>query len=174
MNLAVLYLLFLKATLTSFSGLTSLPIVHQELVVNHRAISERELNTAVAVARMGPGPNGLYLAGAGYYTAGPAGAAAGYFALITPAFAAVLLLRWFGARAARPRWRGAIAGLTAAAAGLMLHASIPLARDALTSWSAAVLAAVSFWLLSFRHAGTLPVFAAAAAASILFFVFGIR
>lgn len=170
----VLYLIFLKATLTSFSGLTSLPIVRQELVVNRRLVTDRELNTAVAVARMGPGPNGLYLAGTGYFAAGPAGAVAGYLALITPAFAAVILLHWLGSKAAQPRWRGAISGLTASAAGLMLHASIPLARDALIDWPSLALAAGAFWLLAFRQANTFYVIAGAAAASIFFSVFGLR
>ena len=36
MNLIVLYLLLLKATITSFSGLTSLPVVRNDFVVNGR------------------------------------------------------------------------------------------------------------------------------------------
>ncbi len=56
MNLLVLYLLLLKATATSFSGLASLPAVHADFVVKHRILTESQLNTAVAAGRSGPGP----------------------------------------------------------------------------------------------------------------------
>ena len=35
MSIVVLYLLLLKATVTSFSGLSSLPVLRQDLVVRH-------------------------------------------------------------------------------------------------------------------------------------------
>ena len=38
----LLYLLFLKATLSSFSGMTALPILREDLVVTHR-ITDRQL-----------------------------------------------------------------------------------------------------------------------------------
>ena len=41
MNPIVLYLLLLKATLTSFSGLTSLPMVRDDLVVKRRVLTDR-------------------------------------------------------------------------------------------------------------------------------------
>ena len=48
MNLIVLYLLLAKATLTSFSGLTSLPIIRNDFVVQRRVLTDRQLNAAVA------------------------------------------------------------------------------------------------------------------------------
>ena len=41
MNLAVLYLLLLKATATAFSGLSSLPILHDDLVVKRHVLTDR-------------------------------------------------------------------------------------------------------------------------------------
>ena len=143
MSVLTLYLLLLKATLTSFSGGTSLPSVRQDLVVQHHAITDAQLSTAVAISRMGPGPNGAFVICIGHYIAGPAGAAAGYLAMITPAWLAILILRLLQGRTSHPRWRGAIQGLTAAAAGLMLANSWPIAQTAITSWLPAVLSALA-------------------------------
>ena len=69
MNVFLLYALLLKATLTSFSGLASLPMVRNDLVVERKVLTDRELNTAVVAGRTSPGPNGLYLVSVGYYAA---------------------------------------------------------------------------------------------------------
>jgi chromate transporter len=69
MNVLLLYLLLTKATLTSFSGLTSLPIVRHDLVEHYQVLTDRQLNAAVAAGRTAPGPNGLYLVSVGYFVA---------------------------------------------------------------------------------------------------------
>jgi len=47
-SVVVLYLLLLKATLTSFSGLASLPMIRGDFVVHYHLLTDRQLNTAVA------------------------------------------------------------------------------------------------------------------------------
>jgi chromate transporter len=47
----MLYALLLKATVTAFSGLASLPVVRADLVVNHHVLTDEQLNTAVAMSR---------------------------------------------------------------------------------------------------------------------------
>ena len=70
MKLLVLYLLLLKATATSFSGLSSLPVLREDLVVRHGMLSDAQLNLAVTAGRSGPGPNGLYVVSVGYLIGG--------------------------------------------------------------------------------------------------------
>lgn len=147
MNALLLYFLLLKATLTSFSGMTSLPIVRQELVVERKILTDRQLNTAVAAGRVSPGPNGLYLVSVGYMAAGAAGACAGWCALITPAFLIIGLLRMLGSAVNHPRMETVVRAVTLASAGLILATSISLARDAIQSWSTALIAIASFFLL---------------------------
>ena len=147
MNALLLYFLLLKATLTSFSGMTSLPIVRQELVVERKILTDRQLNTAVAAGRVSPGPNGLYLVSVGYMAAGAAGACAGWCALITPAFLIIGLLRMLGTAVNHPRMETVVRAVTLASAGLILATSISLARDAITSWATALIAITSFFLL---------------------------
>ena len=73
MNIVVLYLLLVKATLTSFSGLASLPMVQNDFVARRHALTDRQLNTAVAAGRIGPGPNGIYVVSIGYLVDGVPG-----------------------------------------------------------------------------------------------------
>jgi chromate transporter len=149
MNVFLLYGLLLKATLTSFSGLASLPMVRNDLVVERKVLTDRQLNTAVVAGRTGPGPNGLYLVSVGYYADGYAGAAAGLLALMTPAFLILPMMRWVGARAQSPRVKSAIRAVILASAGLLLSASVPLARDAITGRVTLGIVVVSFAVLAF-------------------------
>jgi chromate transporter len=75
MSLMLLYLLLLKATMTSFSGLAPLPMVRADLVVNHKVLTDHQLNTAVATGRIGPGPIGLWIVSVGYFVGGVPGRA---------------------------------------------------------------------------------------------------
>ena len=167
MNCFILYLYLLKATLTSFSGLTSLPVVRQDLVETRHVLTDWQLNAAVAAGRTAPGPNGLYLVSVGYFVDGVPGALAGYFAMITPAFLILPLLRYVGKRAEQPRVKGAIQGVTIAAAALIIWATIPLARDSITGWIPAAIAIASFLVLAFSRIDTFWVMAGAAVAGLM-------
>jgi chromate transporter len=167
MNPVLLYLLLLKATSTAFSGLTSLPVVRQDLVVHYHVLTDRQLNAAVAAGRTAPGPNGLYVVSVGYFVAGVPGACAGCLAAMTPAFLILVLLRYLGRRAERPGVKSAIQCVTLAAAGLVINATIPLARDAITGpWPAAI-AVASFLFLAFTRYATVWVILGAALAGLL-------
>ncbi len=166
MNLLLLYLLLLKATVTSFSGLTSLPVVRNDLVLHHRVLTDRELNAAVAAGQAGPGPYGLYVVSVGYFVAGVPGAFCGWLAMVTPAFLIIPMVRHIGARAGHPRVRSAIRAVTLAAAGLVAAFAVPLARDALTSAAAVAIAAASFLLLTATRVDTLWIVAGSAAAGL--------
>ena len=163
MSALPIYLLLLKATLTSFSGLTSLPVVRHDFVETRHALTDRQLNAAVAVGRTTPGPYGLYLVSVGYFAGGWSGACAAFAAVITPAFLVIPILRYLGRRADRPRVKSAIQAVLFAAAGLVVDAAIPLARDALTGWLAVAIAAGGFVFLVATGRDTLWVMIAAAA-----------
>lgn len=167
MNVVLLYLLLLKATVISFSGLASLPIVREDLVVHHRVLTDRQLNTAVAVGRMGPGPLGLYVVSVGYFVAGTPGAVAGTLALITPAFLIIPILRYLGTRAQQPRVKSIIQAVTIAAAGLIISATVPLARDAVTGVPPFFIALASFVLLVATRLDTAWVIGGSALAGLL-------
>src|SRR5580704_10769388 len=151
MSLLTLYLLLLKASLLSFTGLGSLPIIRTDFVVQRHVLTDHQLNTAVVAGRAGPGPFGLYLVCIGYTVAGVPGATSAFLALITPAFLALPLMRWLGRRANHPRIRDAIRGLLIGSAGLLLASSVPLARDANTGPLALAIMVGAFLILGFTR-----------------------
>lgn len=151
MNFLLLYFLFVKATLTSFSGLASLPMVRNDFVVERHLMTDHDLNMAVVAGRTGPGPYGIYLVGVGYKAAGVSGATAALIAVMTPAFLILPLLRWASKRAKDKRIQGAIQGVLLGSAGLLISASIPMARDALTGPLAIIFVVASFGLLTFTR-----------------------
>ena len=130
MSPAVVYLLLLKATITSFAGMGSLPQIQQDFVQTHRVLSDEQLSQAVLVGRATPGPMGAYVVAVGYFAAGWPGAVAGWLAMVTPALLAVPLLaaiqRWLHL----PRMRGAVDAVVIASVALLVVAGVTLARDA--------------------------------------------
>ena len=172
MNLILLYLLLFKAVVTSFSGMASLPVVRNDFVVTRHILTDRQLNTAIVAGRTGPGPNGLYLVSVGYFAAGLPGALAGLIALVTPAFLIIPLMSWMGRYANLPRMRGAIRAVILGSAGLLMAASIPLARDAATGPLAAAIIAVSFLVLAFTRIETWWVMLGAAVVGLSAKLFG--
>lgn len=167
MSLALLYLLMLKATVTSFNGPSSLPLLRDELVVKHRIISDRQLNAAVMAGRSSPGPMGIYVVSVGYQVRGASGAIAGFLAMITPAFLVIPLLRYAGRRAENPRVRKTFEAIVIASAGLLLAASEPLARDAITGMLPLAICGTSFLLLVLTKVETIWVILGGAAVGIV-------
>jgi chromate transporter len=163
MNLFVLYFLLLKASLASFTGLGSLPMIRYDFVVERHALTDHQLNTAVVAGRAGPGPFGLYLVCIGYTVAGVPGAFSAFLALITPAFLVLPVIRWLGRRAGHPRIRDAIRGLMLGSAGLLLASSVPLARDANTGPLSLGIMVSAFLILAFTRLDSMWLMAGAAA-----------
>jgi len=87
--------------------------------------------------------------------AGWPGACAGCAACLAPAFLIVPILHYLGRRAERPRVKSAIQAVTLAAAGLVIEATVPLARDALTGWIPVGIAVASFLFLVLTKRETL-------------------
>jgi chromate transporter len=170
-NLVVLYLLLVKATLTSFSGLASLPMVRNDFVVRRQALTDRQLNTAVAAGRIGPGPNGIYVVSIGYIVDGVPGACAGWLAMITPAFLIIPMLQFLGARAEHPRAKAVARAVLFSGAGLLASAAVPLARDAITNPLSLGIFAVSFLLIASARVDSLWVMLGAALVGIIAFQF---
>lgn len=162
MNLFVLYLLMLKATVSTLSGQSSLPILRQDFVVTHRLITDEQLNAAVAAGQSSPGPMGIFIVSIGYFAAGGPGAFAGWLAVISPSFLVIPLIRFAGRRTQHPRIRSALNAAVLASAGLILLSVMPLARVAIRdAWSLA-LALAALLVLTLTRIETIWVIAASA------------
>jgi chromate transporter len=146
-----LFLLLLKATVTTFSGLASLPVLRSDLVLQRHMLTDQQLDTAVVVTRTTPGPVGLYVVSVGYMVDGIAGAFAAWLAMVTPALLIIPLLRFAGKRAEHPRLKGMIQGVVLSSAGLLWASATPLAREAITDPLALGIVAVSTVVLLTRR-----------------------
>ena len=129
MSALALYFLLLKATVTSFAGMGSLPQIRQDLVVTTRAITDEQLSQAVLVGRSTPGPVGAYVVAVGYFAGGVTGALAGLLAMITPAIAAIPLLMLMQRWRHVPRVRAAVDAVVIASAVLLVASVIRMAID---------------------------------------------
>lgn len=167
MSAILLYLLLTKATITSFSGLASLPVLREDLVVHRHVLTDAQLDTAVVVSRTTPGPIGVYVVSVGYYADGIPGAVAGWLAMITPAVLIILLLRLFGRIVDHPRVRSLQQAVVFASAGLLVAAALPLAHDAVTGIVTAVIVVASVLLMVFRKADALWIVAGAAVVTLV-------
>ena len=134
MNILVLYLLLLKATVTSFAGMGSLPQIERDFVDTYQLVTSEQLSQAVLVARSTPGPIGAYVVAVGYFAAGWPGAVAGWLAMITPAFAAVPLLATMQRWIHLPRVRAAVDAVVIASAALLATAGVGLLLEAMQLW----------------------------------------
>jgi chromate transporter len=166
MNPLILYLFLLKATITSLSGLASLPIIRADLVLNRQVLTDEQLNTAVVVSRTTPGPVGVYVVSVGYSIAGIPGAVAGWAAMCTPALLIVPLMRFASRQATHRRMRSATHAVVAASAGLLIAAVAPLAREALTDRLTIAIATVCA-VLMFRKVNPLWLVIGASAAGLV-------
>jgi chromate transporter len=132
MNIVAIYLLFLKATITSFAGMGSLPQIRQDFVVTHGMISDEQLSQAVVIGRSAPGPVGAYVVSVGYFAGGVPGVIAGWLAMVTPALLVIplltLLRRWLHL----PRVRAAVDAVIIASGVLLLASAVTMAMDAYT------------------------------------------
>jgi len=166
MNPCILYLLLLKATITSFSGLASLSIIREDLVVQRRVLTDDQLKMAVVVSRTTPGPVGIHVVSVGYSVGGIKGAIAGWLAMCTPAFVAIPLIGYTARHVRHPRIRSITRALVVASAALLLSAAWSLGQDTLNGPLPMAIAIGSFGML-LTKLDTLWVVVAASVAGLL-------
>jgi chromate transporter len=119
-----LFLIFLKASALAVGGLASLPLLRADLVPQY--VNDAGIVQALAIGRLAPGPNGLFIVSLGYLVAGWTGA---LYALVGASLAPLVMLpattlvrrwllsAWFG---------GVIRGVSLGTAGLLLATGVTI------------------------------------------------
>ena len=166
MSAWLVYMLLLRATLVSFSGFASVPIVREDFIERRGALSDDELNAAIAISQTSPGALGLYVVVVGYFVAGVPGALAGMAALATPALLAVPLLKLVRRQNAS-MVRGASAGIVIASSVLMTLSALGLATSGLASPLLVGIAVTGLAALALERLSPIVVVASGAALSLL-------
>lgn len=144
-----LFWFFLKVGSVLFgSGYVLLAFLRADLVERRGWLTEAQLLDAVAVGQVTPGPVFTTATFIGYVLGGPAGAAVATVGIFLPAFVFVAASGPLVPRLRRSPTAGAfLDGVVVASLALMGVVTWDLGRAALVDVPAAVLAAVSAWLL---------------------------
>ena len=131
--LGAIFLFFIEAGAFIFgSGLAIVPFLHQGVVVQHGWLTEQQFLDAVAVGLITPGPVVITAAFVGFIVAGLPGAAVASLAVFLPAYLLIVLPgRWFLRYLDEPAVRAFVAGVSAAAAGAIVAASVILGQQAI-------------------------------------------
>jgi len=116
---AELFVLFVKASALSFGGLGGLPILHQDLAARSVPDLDRLIGQALAVGRLSPGPNGLYVVSLGYEMSGILGGIIGGLALALPPFVVLLVAALYARVAHLKRTANGLMVLSFALTGLL-------------------------------------------------------
>jgi len=135
MNILSLFWQFLKAGLLSFGGLGSLPILVQSLVHDRGWATEAQIGQALAVGRISPGPNGLYVIALGYLIAGVAGAGVAAVANVIPSLLVLPLSALHRRVAQNPRVIGTMRMIGLAVVGILFWTAFSIVRGAATGFA---------------------------------------
>jgi len=156
-----LFLGFFQIAISGFGGV--LAWARRVIVQERKWMTADEFNELFALCQFLPGPNIVNFSLIyGSRIRGPAGAAAAVLGLMGPPTALMILLGSLYSRyGALPQSRGALAGLAAAAAGLLISTAVsmaePLARKGIGNVLIAAVAFVAVGVLQWPLLGVLAV-----------------
>ena len=147
--LTQILIFFTKAGAFVFgSGLAIIPFLQQGVVQQFGWLNEHQFLDAVAVAMITPGPVVITVAFIGFLVAGLAGAIMASIGIFLPVyFFTIVPAPWFKRHRDNPQLKAFVDGATAAATGAITGAVIVLAMRAITDWTTAIIALVSFAVL---------------------------
>jgi chromate transporter len=125
MDVAWLFLVFLRASFLSLGGQTALPLLRQDLLAAGLTTDQRIIE-ALTIGRLGTGPGGLYIIALGYFVMGWLGAIAALVATTLPPLLVVPVSAYLRPRMGQARVNGTVRGLALATSGLVIVTSIQL------------------------------------------------
>ena len=120
-----LFLTLLKDSALSLGGLGALPLIRQDLVATGIA-TDAQVVQALAIGRLGTGPNGLWLVSLGYQIAGWAGAALALLACILPPLVMIPATSAARGLLITAPFAGLVRGAALAVAGLLAATAVSL------------------------------------------------
>jgi chromate transporter len=140
--LVLLTWLFLKIGFMGFGGMGSvLTLIRKELIEQRGWITADDLNESITYTKILPGSTVMQVvAYLSYRLAGWAGAAAATVAFLVPAAVMMVVFGYLYREAAQ--WldlSGALHGLSAAVAGILLSTAYALGKPVVKSWGAAAI-----------------------------------
>jgi chromate transporter len=168
-----LFLVCLKASMLSSGGLQALPLLRDDLITQRSVLTDADFLSAVAIGRITPGPNGLFIVTIGYYAAGLPGALVGALGLALPPFLAIGLVRAHRSLAGRPWVAGLTRGIAASAVGLLCSLGYSFTVPLLAQPASVLILVAALVVLIITRADALPVLAGGAVVGIGLYALGV-
>ena len=124
---------FLALSLMSIGGaITLVPDMHRRLVDGEHLLTDADFTGAIALAQAAPGPNVLFVALMGWYSAGLGGALASMLGIMLPSTTLALVVsRWVATRRHRLSVRAFQAGMKLWHEHFNLHLTVHAGRSTL-------------------------------------------
>ena len=147
-----LFSFFLKlGTFTVGGGVAMIPIIRDSLVRDKKWFSDEEMADMIAICQSLPGVIAINMATfVGFKKKGFLGSLVSTIGVLLPSFIVILLIaQGINVIGDMAIVQGALAGLRAASAGLIVVAVWQVASMAIGDWISAALAVLSFVLISF-------------------------
>jgi chromate transporter len=152
----IYFLLFLKASLFSFSGLGNLPSLRQDLLPSGWA-HEADFGRSVAIGQVSPGPSGLWVISLGYLTYGYPGALLALVALLLPPLLVLLIESIYG-QIERQYWvPGLMRGIALAVVAIELTIGWVVISQSRGDWRTWLIVVVTVGILALAKRVPLPV-----------------
>jgi chromate transporter len=161
-NLAEVAALFLKLGFTAFSGPAAhIAIMHDEVVVRRKWLSDEEFLDLLGATNLIPGPNSTEMAiHIGYVRAGWPGLLIGGFCFIAPATLIVLALAWLYVRfGTTPQAEWLLYGIKPVVIAIIAQALWTLGGKAIKSKALALIVVLAFGLYFIGVNEIVPLFA---------------
>jgi len=168
-----LFLVFLKASMLSSGGLAPLALLRDEFITQRGLLTDRDFAQAVAIGRISPGANGLFVLSLGYYAGQFPGALAAALAIMVPPFLSIGLVHIHRRIAGRPWVDGVTRGITASAVGLLSAVGYSFLAPLFPIPASVGIFGVALVLLLFTKLDALPVLIAGGLAGVLFYLAGV-
>jgi chromate transporter len=149
MSISHLFLVIMIASVFSFGGLGSLPVLQSQLQASGVA-PDAVVLPALAVGNISPGPNGLYLIAASYFIGGIKGSLVACVAVIIPPFLVVGVERARQRLIHLVRFRATLRSLALAVVALLVVTDWTLVKHAAISPLSIVVMVVGTLMLLVR------------------------
>ena len=173
MSFIDLFLIFLKASFLSSGGLAPLPLLQEELIGQRSFLTSADFASALAIGRIGPGPNGKFVLSIGYYAGGIPGFIAALIGMTLPPFLAIGLVRAHRRLATRPWVIGLTRGITASSVGLLCAVAYSFTEPLFGAPALLLILVASLLVLIITRVDPLPVLALGALAGVGLYLAGV-
>lgn len=147
-----LFVVFLKlGTFTIGGGVAMIPILRDSMVNEKEWFTDEEMVDIIAICQSLPGVIAINMATyVGFRKKGLSGSLVATLGVIIPSFLIILMLaKGIAAIGDNPRLMGGLAGLRAAATGMVILAIYRMAKSVANGWVSGLLAVMSFVLIAF-------------------------